>query len=257
MPWDPQIYHQFKSIRQQPFFDLLNLIADGGIENGIDLGCGTGEQTCMLSERFEEAQFLGIDSSAEMLEKAITLKCDRLHFENATTEEVVATGRKWDLIFSNAALQWSDNHRKLFPELIALVTENGQFAVQMPMQRDNVLNKILLELVQEEPFSAFLNGWKRDVSMLDIDSYAQIMFDGGLQDIQIIQKVYPIIAPDYQTMIDFISGSAMIPYFERLTEEQKDLLMIAYEKRISQYFSKLPAIYSFKRLLLYGRRVSR
>lgn len=89
--------------------------------------------------------------------------------------------------------------------------------------------------------------------MLSIDEYAQIMFDGGLKDIQIIQKVYPIIADDAEKLFDFISGSALIPYMERLSEEQSEIFIGEYKKRIEKTFSKFPAIYSFKRLLLYGK----
>src|SRR5690606_16465738 len=101
---------------------------------------------------------------------------------------------------------------ELFPALITRLSEKGQFAVQMPVQPENLLNKILLELVQEKPFSDFLHNFKRESPVLTIDDYAQIMFDGGLQNIQILQKVYPIIAESADVLIDFISGSTLIPY---------------------------------------------
>jgi len=188
-----------------------------------------------------------------MLAKSIQFKTEKLDFKLASVEEFIQYNQKFDLIFSNAALQWSDNHEELFPKLISHLTENGQFAIQMPMQAHNALNIILLELVQEKPYSDFLNGWKREPTMLSIDEYAQIMFDGGLKDIQIIQKVYPIIADDAGKLFDFISGSALIPYMERLLEEQSEIFIGEYKKRIEKTFSKFPAIYSFKRLLLYGK----
>lgn len=254
MPWNPEIYNKFKNIRYQPFYDLIDLIKPINGMKAIDLGCGTGEQTAILADKFASADFLGVDSSAEMLEQSKALESDNLHFRQATTEEMLASGEKWDLIFSNAALQWSDNHENLFTELIKLVNPKGQFAVQMPVQPENKLNKILLELVTEEPFKSYLKGYKRDSPVLSIDDYAQILFDGGLEDIQILQKVYPIIANDHDTLYNFISGSALIPYIERLDGEEKALFINTYKKRIALHFPKLPAIYSFKRLLLYGRK---
>jgi trans-aconitate 2-methyltransferase len=177
-----------------------------------------------------------------------------LHFRSATTEDTLASGEKWDLIFSNAALQWSDNHEILFPKLVELVNSKGQFAVQMPVQPENKLNKILSDLVEEEPFKSYLKGYKRDSPVLSIDAYAQILFDGGLEDIQIMQKVYPIIAKDHDTLYNFISGSALIPYIERLESEQAALFIKIYKERIAVEFPKLPAIYSFKRILMYGRK---
>ncbi len=254
MPWDPEIYNQFKNIRYQPFFDLSDLISSQNLQTAIDIGCGTGEQTHILSQKFENAKFLGIDSSPEMLEKSKEFQKNNLEFKLATVEEFIQSNQKYDLIFSNAALQWSDNHAELFPKIISRINENGQFAVQMPMQADNILNKILLELAQEKPYSYFLNGWKREPTMLSIDEYAQILFDGGLKDLQIIQKVYPIIADDADKLFDFISGSALIPYMERLSEEQQEIFVAEYKSRINEAFPKFPAIYAFKRLLLYGTK---
>lgn len=254
MPWNPEIYNKFKNIRYQPFYDLAEFIEPVSGMKAIDLGCGTGEQTAILADKFKEADFLGVDSSAEMLEKSKTLATDRLHFRKATTEETLASGEKWDLIFSNAALQWSNDHATLFPELIQLLNSKGQFAVQMPVQPENKLNVILAELVDEEPFKSYLKDYKRDSPVLSIDEYAQILFDGGLEDLQILQKVYPIIANDHETLYNFISGSALIPYIERLEGEQKTLFITTYKERIAEHFPKLPAIYSFKRLLLYGRK---
>lgn len=254
MPWNPEIYNKFKNIRYQPFYDLAGFIQPVKGMKAIDLGCGTGEQTAILADKFKEANFLGVDSSAEMLEKSKSLEMDNLHFRNATTEETLKSGEKWDLIFSNAALQWSNDHEILFPELIKLVNPKGQFAVQMPVQPENKLNVILSDLVDEEPFKSYLKGYKRDSPVLSIDEYAQILFDGGLQELQILQKVYPIIANDHETLYNFISGSALIPYIERLKGEEKALFIKAYKERIAEHFPKLPAIYSFKRILLYGKK---
>ncbi|MNT80708.1 trans-aconitate 2-methyltransferase [compost metagenome] len=80
------------------------------------------------------------------------------------------------------------------------------------------------------------------------------MFDGGLEEIQIMEKVYPIIAHDHDTLYNFISGSALIPYLELLEDSQKELFINAFKSRIAEYFPKLPAIYAFKRILLYGKK---
>lgn len=254
MPWNPEKYNQFKNIRYQPFFDLTDLISSENLKTAIDLGCGTGEQTGILAEKFENAEFLGIDPSPEMLAKSKEFEKGNLHFQKGTAEEFVKTDKKWDLVFSNAALQWSENHAELFPKIISKVTEKGQFAVQMPVQNENILNQILLKLVQEKPFSDYLNDWKRESTVLSIDQYAQILFDGGLRDIQIIQKVYPIIAKNPDELFDFISGSSLIPYMERLSGRQQTEFASEYKNRIEKSFLKFPAIYAFKRLLLYGKK---
>ena len=254
MPWNPEVYNQFKNIRYQPFFDLMSLISEENLHITIDIGCGTGEQTSLLSKRFENCSFLGIDSSKEMLSESRKFFHEKLSFETKTIEEFAASDSKWDLIFSNAALQWSDHHEQLLPKLISKLNPNGQFAVQMPFQTENVLNNILLEIVHEKPFTDLLNGFRRDSPLLEIDDYARMMFEGGLEGLNIFLKVYPIIASSETELYNFISGSALIPYMERLDQQGQDLLKSEFLKRIKNRFETFPAIYSFKRILLYGIR---
>ena len=254
MPWNPEIYNTFKSIRYQPFYDLISLISDENLNNCVDIGCGTGEQTAILSEKFKQASFLGIDSSTEMLEKSKDLEHENLRFEQTTIEEFADSDSKYDLIFSNAALQWSDNHVELFPKLISKLNDNGQFAIQMPCQKENILNIILSELVQEQPYSDFLSGYHQESPLLSIDEYVKIMFDEGLKDLNISLRVYPIYANNETELYNFISGSALIPYMERLTVHEQELFVKEFLRRIKNYFEPFPAIYSFKRLLIYGRK---
>ena len=253
MPWNPETYNQFKNIRYKPFFDLMEMLSADGLKRGVDIGCGTGEQTAILAERFATASFLGIDSSSEMLLGSDLRSHDRLQFRSQSIESFVNDTTTWDLVFSNAALQWSDDHERLFPQLLAKLNPGGQFAVQMPVQQENVLNRILLEVVQDEPFCGFLNGWARVSPVLSMDEYARILFEAGIPDMQVIQKLYPIIATDVEVLINFISGSALVPYRERMTDEQWNLFLPEYRRRVGLAFKKFPAIYAFKRLLIYGR----
>jgi trans-aconitate 2-methyltransferase len=252
MPWDPQVYNQFKNIRYQPFFDLMDLISDKNLHNCVDVGCGTGEQTSLLSKRFENSSFLGIDSSEEMLSESKKFVTEKLNFKFSTIEEFAKSGSKWDLIFSNAALQWSNDHTELFPKLISKLTDDGQFAVQMPFQKENTLNKILLDMVSKQPFVELLGGFRQDSPLLQIDDYAKVMFECGLKNLNIFLKVYPIIANSEMELYNFISGSALIPYMERLDSEEREFFKSEFVKRIKKEFGTFPAIYPFKRVLMYG-----
>jgi trans-aconitate 2-methyltransferase len=99
-----------------------------------------------------------------------------------------------------------------------------------------------------------LKGFNRLSPVLGLDDYANMMFENGLQNLNISMKVYPLIAESEEELFNFISGSALIPYLERLSGEQKEDFIIEFKKRIGDHFSKFPAIYSFKRILFYGRK---
>lgn len=254
MPWNPEKYNQFKNIRYQPFFDLAGMIDENVLRNAVDIGCGTGEQTAILSDKFRNTSFLGIDSSDEMLSESKKYIRENLRFRKFSIEAFAGEPSTWDLIFSNAALQWADNHDELFPKLIDKLQPGGQFAVQMPFQNGNLLNILLIDLVQEKPFVDLLNGWKKTSPVLSVDDYTQIMFEGNLQNIRVEQRIYPIIAENPEPFFDFISGSSLIPYLERLPQNEHHIFIEEYKQRIERAFKKFPAIYAFKRLLLYGKK---
>lgn len=254
MPWNPDVYNQFKNIRYKPFFDLMDLIEDKNNMSAIDLGCGTGEQTSILAEKFSTSHFLGIDSSSEMLEQSKVFKKENLDFKISTTEAILEDDKTWDLMFSNAALQWSDHHQELFPNIISKLNKGGQLAVQMPYQPENKLNQILFDLAEEQPYKSQLKNWNRKSEVLSIDDYAQIFFENGLSDLDLSLRIYPIIAESHDQLFDFISGSALIPYLENMDEVKHADFIKEYKSQIADNFPKLPAIYAFKRLLLYGKK---
>src|SRR5690349_24719753 len=107
MPWNPDQYHKFQAERSAPFFDLLKLVKIRPDMKVVDLGCGTGELTRQLADALPNSQVTGLDQSAEMLEKAAQYASTNLHFELGDQSQLEGT---WDLIFSNAALQWTEGH---------------------------------------------------------------------------------------------------------------------------------------------------
>lgn len=253
MAWNPNIYNQFKTERYAPFYDLLSLIEIKPNLEVIDLGSGTGELTSMLAEKLPNATVLGVDSSSEMLSEAKVFVNNLLSFKKSSIEEQLATSQKWDLIFSNAAIQWVDNHHELFPKIINLLNPNGQLAIQMPSQNENVLNQLLDELVQEQPYKAHLKAYHRISPVLKTDAYAQILFECGAKSMTVFEKIYPIIGQSFIDLYDFISGSALPPYLEKLQGEVKENFITEYKRRIKSAFPESPTLYPFKRIIIEAK----
>lgn len=108
-------------------------------------------------------------------------------------------------------------------------------------------------MVQEEPYKSALNNWKRFSPVLTMDDYAQILFENGGTDIVIYQKVYPMIANSHDELYEFILGSTLVPYFERLKGAIKEQFIKEFKIRITKRFNKTPSLYAFKRILLYAK----
>ncbi|MBI1784323.1 methyltransferase domain-containing protein, partial [Candidatus Sumerlaeota bacterium] len=143
MPWDPATYLKFQSERFLPFDDLVKLIRPRDGLKVVDLGCGTGELTARLADLLPASEVLGMDSSPQMLNRAHKLERTGLRFEQRKIEE--AEGR-WDLIFSNAAIQWVDDHPALIARLFARLNPGGQIVIQLPSNQEHPTHRIILDL---------------------------------------------------------------------------------------------------------------
>lgn len=250
MAWNPDTYNKFKDERFMPFYDLLALIKPRPGMEIIDLGCGTGELTGKLAGAFPDATVLGIDSSAEMLSKSKAFENDKVRFECRSIEEEAASGNKWDLVFSNAAIQWVEDHESLIPKIISTIRPGGQLVIQMPAQHHNISNRLLNALADEAPFNEILKNWKRLSPVLEIDEYARILFENGSKSMTAYEKIYPLVLKDSNAVYDWVSGTALIPYIERLDGDTKALFISRYKALLKSHFDKSPAFYPFKRILL-------
>ncbi len=251
MPWNPEVYNQFKSKRQEPFHDMITLLHARPGMSILDLGCGTGELTEILASRFPASRVMGVDTSAEMLSRAP--RSERLSFVRRSVEEQLAREEKWDIVVANASLQWINDHRRLFREIIRTILPEGQLAVQMPAQKENLLNQLLEELVQEQPYFARLKKVVRHSPVLTLDDYTQLLYELGAKETVIFKKVYPIIATSVDSFYEFIAGSALIPYMEAMEELMRHSFKKDFKSRIAAKFSTSPMVYSFKRIILVAR----
>ena len=250
MPWDPNQYHKFQAQRSAPFYDLLALVEVRPHLKVVDLGCGTGELTCQLADALPDSDVTGLDSSSQMLEKAAAFSGSGLRFVQG--DQAGLTG-EWDLIFSNAALHWSEDHLHLIPNLIHRLAPGGQMAVQVPSNFSHISHQLIRETAGEEPFRSILDGFVRHAPVLSIEQYAQILFDCGTEDIISFEKVYAHILADSDAVVEWISGTACVPYFERLGEH-KDEFVQAIRSKMHDALPQSPVFYPFRRTFFSARK---
>ncbi|WP_315973671.1 methyltransferase domain-containing protein [Glutamicibacter sp. M10] len=132
MKWDPAKYTEFSDYRGRPYKDLLGQLTEIEPKNIVDLGCGPGNMTRLLAQRWPDAQVTGLDSSAEMIAKAKSSEHEpNLDFAlaDATTWR---PAENLDLLFSNAMLQWLPNHRELLSSWLGTMKPGAYVAIQMP-----------------------------------------------------------------------------------------------------------------------------
>ncbi|HVX51484.1 MAG TPA: methyltransferase domain-containing protein [Chitinophagaceae bacterium] len=252
MPWNPDIYNQFKEERFAPFYDLLTFIKPLLGASVIDLGCGTGELTGKLADALPGSQVLGIDASAQMLQECGKFANAQTVFKLQAIEDIINGTGKWDVVFSNAALQWINGHETLLPAVIGLLKPGGQLAVQVPSNHHHATHTLIRTLASAEPYKTALDGFIRQSPVLSIEQYAQILFDEGGKEITVFEKAYPHILQDVTALCRWTQGTALVPYMERLPEELKGMFLKEYEEQLAWRFPASPVFYPFKRTLLYA-----
>ena len=252
MPWNPDQYHKFQSERSAPFYDLLALVNVRPNLKVVDLGCGTGELTRQLADALPGSHVTGLDSSSEMLDAARAASFQRpgLVFEQGDQSELKG---EWDLIFSNAALQWSKNHAELIPYLYGKLVPGGQIAVQVPSNHNHISHQIYRETADEEVFKSILNGFQRCLPVLSIDDYARILFHCGAENITAFEKIYAHVLEDSDAVVEWISGTALVPYFERLGRH-KDAFVQSIREKMRAAMLDRPVFYPFRRTFFSARK---
>lgn len=242
--WNPEQYHKFKNERSRPFYDLLNLVEKKPDMQVIDLGCGTGELTKVLHEELGAIHTLGIDASQAMLAHAP--KASGLQFELKKIEDFIAN-RKFDLVFSNAALQWLPEHQKLIPKLVKLLKSDGQIAIQIPcsfeLPTHTIASKVASKYLAET----------RPLYALSMEEYSKIFYETGLKK-QIVQaKIYPLLLDSAISAYEWVKGTLLTYYQKHLTDKLFDQFTQEYRAELQNQLGKGPIFLPFKRLLFWGK----
>ncbi|MDB4970666.1 MAG: Trans-aconitate 2-methyltransferase [Myxococcales bacterium] len=247
MEWDPEQYDKFRAAREQPFADVAGLVDGLRVRRVVDLGCGPGNLTRKLAEKFRDADIVGIDSSPAMLAQAAPLGGLHLRFAQATIEEFadgLAVDGDFDLIFSNAALHWVPDHERLIPKLVGRLGLEGQLAVQLPADDYNPARVIFSDVA----------GWRHQMGTLDIAQYAELLNAAGLEELTVFEKIYPHILRDADAVLEWAKGTALLPYLERLPPAQHAHYLDEVRRRLHAKYTGRPVFFPFRRIIFYGRR---
>ena len=253
--WNPKQYNKFKDERSQPFHDLMSLLQPCTQARIVDLGCGTGELTSELHHQLKAVKTMGIDSSDQMLEKARAFAAPGLSFEKGDIESWDLK-EQFDIVFSNAALQWCSGHPQLFRKLREALRPSGQLAVQMPMNHDYPTHVLAKTMSYEEPWATLLNNEKYEnkKTMLTPEEYAHILFRLGFKEQKVLLRVYGHKLNSREEVIEWVKGTLLTHFQSRLSEKHYSIFLSEFRKRLfGEIPDDRPFFYPFKRILIWAR----
>ncbi len=252
--WNPQQYERFKSERTQPFHDLLALVRPEPGMRVADLGCGTGELTRWLHETLGARETVGIDSSNAMLEKSTEFTGHGVRFEQGDIA-AFQPSEPYDLLFSNAALQWVPGHSKLLARLSASLSERGQLAVQVPANDDHPSQATAREVAAEGVYADALGGYAGHRPVLRPEEYSTLLYKLGFRKQHVRLQVYGHLLASRQEVVEWVKGTTLTPYQERLPADLYDRFLAHYrDVLLPRLEDTQPYYYPFKRILFWAQR---
>ena len=212
--WNPDLYLKFADERTRPARDLAAAIPQSAPARILDLGCGPGNSTQVLRERWPGARITGLDSSPEMIAKA------RATYPDGDWRVADLAGLDeppCDLLFANAVLQWLPDHDTLLPRLLARVAPGGHLAAQMPTNPRTPLRRAIVDAARHPRFSGRLTGAGGGLTFLDAPFYQDLLAPLAANLDLWVTTYYHLLA-SHQGIVDWFSSTALRPFLERLPD---------------------------------------
>ncbi|MGN9913009.1 trans-aconitate 2-methyltransferase [Phytohabitans sp. LJ34] len=240
--WDPATYLRFGDERSRPFFDLMARVGAAEPRAVVDLGCGPGNLTATLAARWPGARLRGVDSSAEMIEKA--------RAERYPVDFEVGDLREWtpeadhDVVVSNAALQWVPGHEELLPRWVAALPAGAWLAVQVPGNFDAPSHVALRALTVE----AGLGDLARDAPVLDPAGYADVLAGAGCA-VDAWETTYlhrlPVVPGADHPVLTWMEGTALRPVRAALSPDGWAVFRDTLARRLASAYPARGNVVSF------------
>ncbi len=253
MSWDPKTYLAFVGERTRPAAELLARIPNDEPKQVADLGCGPGNSTALLAERWPRASIEGIDPSEQMLAEA-RLSKPRVLWTKADVSTWTPRA-PCDVIFSNATFQWLEDHATLIPRLMTQVAPGGTFAFQMPRNFDAPSHALMREVAGSGPWSARL-GLVRRMQVAGPDFYFDLLAPQATS-VDIWETEYLHVLEGDDPVFRWVSGTGLRPFADALAGREREAFLDAYRARLCEAYPKRKdgrTLFPFRRLFVVARR---
>ena len=218
--WDPAQYLRYADQRSRPFQDLLARVPAQRPRRVADLGCGPGNATALLCQRWPEASVIGVDSSAEMIEAAhagadgVLTAAGRLAFERADLREW-RPAEPVDVLITNATLQWVPGHLDLLRTLLDQVAPGGWFAMGVPGNFTAPSHTLLGELQRDGRWADTFTGAQYRPASHEPADYLRALAGAGAEA-EVWETTYYYVLPGTTGVLDFVSSTALRPVLTEL-----------------------------------------
>jgi trans-aconitate 2-methyltransferase len=250
--WDPQQYLRYSDARSRPFFDLLAPVRAEAPRSVVDAGCGPGNLTATLAERWPTARVLGFDSSPAMIERAQEHAGDRVHFavDDATTWK---PDNPVDVLVSNATLHWIDGHDLLAARWLEYLASGGWLAFQVPGNFNSPSHVQINELLAEPRWrDALPAGTRIGAESFAPEHYLAVLADAGAE-VDAWETTYLHVLIGGDPVLEWVKGTALRPILDALGDgEQRNEFLAELGARLRTAYPPGPhgTVFPFRRIFV-------
>jgi len=258
--WDPAQYLRHGAARARPARDLLAAVPLAEVRRAVDLGCGAGLAARLITRRWPHAGVVAIDRSPAMLEQA--------RAESAKTGNSIDWQRgdiaSWraeaplDLIVSNAALNWLDDHPALFARLIDQLRPGGVLAVQMPDNYAAPSHQLLYETARAPRWQSRLAALALAAPVLPLRAYHDLLAPRcAALDLWASDYLHRLEGED--PVLDWVSGSVLRPFLDALEAGERAAFAADYSARLRRAYPAGPdgvTLFPFRRIFIVATRTA-
>lgn len=215
--WNARQYLKFQKERTQPALDLAARLEYDSPAKALDIGYGPGNSTAVVKARFPGARVIGVDSSQNMVETAQKDHPELEFIQWDITTDLDALPHDFDVVFSNACLQWVPDHPSLLPRLMGFLKPGGLLAVQIPMNYQEPIHRIIETTVSRSPWTEKIP-YMRLFYTLTQEEYFDVL-SRTASDFTLWQTTYLHRMPSHQAIMDWYSSTGLRPYLNAAVDE--------------------------------------
>ena len=253
--WDSELYLKFAKENNWQCIDLISHINLENPSKIIDIGCGPGNVTQLLAQRWPKSHITGIDNSQSMIERA------KKDFPNLNWELVDAgkdeISGEFDIIFSRATIQWIPNHFELLIKLRSLLSDNGIIAIQLPLFFDMPVGKSIALISKSDRWSKFTKGVNELFTIHNYSEYHDLL-SKLFSSFNIWESNYIYVLNSQYSILERIRTTGLKPYLDQLENDidknEFEETVLAEIKKEYPLQKNGKVLFPFKRLAFIAKK---
>ncbi|MCH9634055.1 MAG: Trans-aconitate 2-methyltransferase [Chlamydiae bacterium] len=220
--WNAKEYNSNSSIQLEASKKILRQLSFNGSEDILDIGCGDGKITALISSYIPKGEILGIDMSSEMIDFSkknfISSNYKNVSFLQQDAS-LITFHNKFDIIFSSFALHWIKDFLPFMARVNNALKKDGKIAFTIPLGISEPLEQATNEALLDPNWAHFFDNYYNPWDLTD-DDYRKMIVSADFEIIS-FETVFQVKFFESRTALEAYIIQ-WYPYINYVDENQKE-----------------------------------